>query len=66
MKKLKTGITLIVLGNVLYVSKDFFAGISPTAFGDFTEGFLLGLGVGLNVLGLVLAFVYLAKEAKTQ
>ena len=23
MKKLKTGITLIVLGNVLYVSKDF-------------------------------------------
>ena len=39
MKKLKTGITLIVLGNVLYVSKDFFAGILPTSFGDFTEGF---------------------------
>lgn len=66
MKKLKTGITLIVLGNVLHVSKDFFAGILPTSFGDFTEGFLLGLGVGLNVLGIVLAFVYLAKEAKTK
>ena len=66
MKKLKTGITLIVLGNVLYVSKDFFTGILPTSFGDFTEGFLLGLGVGLNVLGIVLAFVYLAKEAKTK
>jgi hypothetical protein len=48
------------------VSKDFFAGILPTSFGDFTEGFLLGLGVGLNVLGIVLAFVYLAKEAKTK
>ena len=64
MKKLKTGITLIVLGNVLYVSKDFFASVSQSAFGDFTEGFLLGMGVGLNVIGIILVFIHLAREAK--
>ena len=64
MKKLKTGITLIVLGNVLYVSKDFFANIGSSAFGDFTEGFLLGMGVGLNVIGIILVFIHLDREAK--
>ena len=64
MKKLKTGITLIVLGNVLYVSKDFFDSVSQRAFGDFTEEFLLGIGVGLNVIGIILVFVHLAREAK--
>ncbi|MDD3739078.1 MAG: hypothetical protein PHP31_07270 [Lentimicrobiaceae bacterium] len=66
MKDLKLGITLIVLGNVLYVSKDFFTNILPTAFGDFTQGFLLGCGVGLNVIGIILVFVYLAKAEKKQ
>lgn len=64
MKKLKTGITLIVLGNVLYVSKDFFDSVVSSAFGDFTQGFLLGLGVGLNVIGIILVFIYLAREGK--
>ncbi|MGB4655634.1 MAG: hypothetical protein WBH98_09410 [Bacteroidales bacterium] len=66
MKNLKLGITLIVLGNVLYVSKDFFTNILPTAFGEFTQGFLLGCGVGLNVIGIILVFVYLAKAEKKQ
>ncbi len=66
MKDLKLGITLIVLGNVLYVSKDFFTNILPTAFGEFTQGFLLGCGVGLNVIGIILIFVYLAKAEKKQ
>ncbi|MGI6342457.1 MAG: hypothetical protein ACOXZ9_05715 [Bacteroidales bacterium] len=66
MKDLKLGITLIVLGNVLYVSKDFFTNILPTAFGEFTQGFLLGCGVGLNVIGIILVFVYLAKAEKKQ
>lgn len=64
MKNLKTGITLIVLGNVLYVSKDFFSSILKNGFGDFTEGFLLGCGVGLNVIGIILVFVYLGRQAK--
>lgn len=66
MKNLKTGITLIVLGNVLYVSKDFFDNVVPSAFGDFTQGFLLGLGVGLNVIGIILVFIYLAREGKKE
>ncbi len=64
MRNLKTGITFIVLGNVLYVSKDFFANILKSGFADFTEGFLLGMGVGLNVIGIILVFIYLARELK--
>lgn len=64
MKNLKTGITLIVLGNVLYVSKDFFADITSSFFGDFTEGLLLGLGVGINLIGIILVFVYMARKGE--
>ena len=64
MKNLKTGITLIILGNVLYVSKDFFDNVTSSNFSDFTQGFLVGLGIGLNVIGIILVFVYLAKGEK--
>ncbi|HQP22408.1 MAG TPA: hypothetical protein PLY63_03675 [Bacteroidales bacterium] len=64
MKNLKTGITLIVLGNVLYVSKDFFDSVVSSNFSDFTQGFLLGSGVGLNVIGIILVFVYMARKEK--
>jgi hypothetical protein len=64
MKNLKTGITLIVLGNVLYVSKDFFDSVVSSNFSDFTQGFLLGSGVGLNVIGIILVFVYMARKGK--
>lgn len=66
MKNLKTGITLIVLGNVLYVSKDIFESSVPSNFSDFTQGFLLGLGVGLNVIGIILVFIYLARAGKKE
>jgi len=64
MKNLKTGITLIVLGNVLYISKDFFDNVSSSNFSDFTQGFLVGLGIGLNVIGIILVFIHLAREGK--
>lgn len=66
MKNLKTGITLIILGNVLYVSKDFFDNVTSSNFSDFTQGFLVGLGIGLNVIGIILVFIYLAKEEKME
>lgn len=66
MKNLKTGITLIILGNVLYVSKDFFDNVTSSNFSDFTQGFLVGLGIGLNVIGIILVFVYMAKEEKNE
>ncbi len=64
MKKLKAGITFIVLGNVLYVTKDFLTNILPSAFGDFTQGFMVGAGIGLNVIGIILVFIYLARTEK--
>ena len=53
-----------VLGNVLYVSKDFFDNVTSNAFSDFSQGFLVGLGIGINVIGIILVFVYLAREGK--
>lgn len=64
MKTLKIGITFIVLGNVLYLTKDFFAHIMPTVLSDFTQGFLGGFGVSINVIGIILILVYLAKKGK--
>ena len=64
MKNFKTGITLIVFGNVLYVAKDFFDNVTSSNFSDFTQGFLVGLGIGLNVIGIILVFIYLAREGK--
>ena len=64
MKDLKIVITLIVLGNVLYVSKDFFDSVVSSALGDFTQGFLLGLGIELNLIGIILVFIYLAREGR--
>lgn len=50
MNKLKTGIILIILGNILYLSYIFFTGNETSSFGEFTEGLLLGLSVGTNLL----------------
>ena len=62
MKTLKIGITFIILGNVLYLTKEFFAHIVPTALSDFTQGFLGGFGVSINVIGIVLILVYFTKR----
>ena len=46
MNKLKTGISLIILGNILYLSYIFFTSNETSSFGEFTKGLLLGLSVG--------------------
>jgi hypothetical protein len=46
------------------VSKDFFDSVVSSNFSDFTQGFLLGSGVGLNVIGIILVFVYMARKEK--
>ena len=48
MNKLKTGIFLIIIGNVLYLSYIFFTGNETSSFGEFTKGLLLGVSVGAN------------------
>ena len=62
MNKLKIGIFLIILGNVLYLSYIFFTGNETSSFGEFTKGLLLGLSVGTNLLGIILSIIYVTKE----
>lgn len=56
MKDGKLGISLIILGNILYIAFLFF-GRSDTcsSFGDFSSGLTLGLSIGSNLVGIVLA-----------
>ena len=65
MNKLKTGISLIVLGNILYLSYIFFTGNETSSFGEFFEGLLLGLSVGTNLIGIILSIIYISKEKKS-
>ena len=62
MNKLKTGISLIILGNILYLSYIFFTGNETSSFGEFTKGLLLGLSVGTNLVGIILSIIYVVKE----
>ena len=41
MNKLKAGICLIILGNILYLAYIFFTGNEVSSFGEFTQGLLL-------------------------
>ena len=62
MNKLKSGISLIILGNILYLSYIFFTGNETSSFGEFTNGLLLGLSVGTNLVGIILSIVYILEE----
>lgn len=53
MNNLKTGILLIILGNLLYIINAFI-GNGSSSLGDFTSGILLGLSIGVNLIGIVL------------
>lgn len=64
MKQLKLGISLIALGNLLYLMYIFFAKGDSSNFGDFTNGLLLGLSIGTNLVGIVLSGIYISKNNK--
>ena len=66
MNKLKMGIYLIILGNILYLSYIFFTGNETSSFGEFTKGLLLGLSVGTNLIGIILSIIYVSKEKKSK
>lgn len=53
MNNAKTGISLIILGNLLYIINAFI-GNGTSSLGDFTSGILLGLSIGVNLIGIVL------------
>ena len=62
MKNLKSGISLIILGNLLYVSYICFAFNESTNFGKFSSGVLVGLSIGCNLIGIVLTVSYISKN----
>lgn len=66
MNKLKTGILLIILGNVLYFVYTFFAKNIASDFGDFVNGVLLGISISSNLIGIILTVAYSAKEDKNK
>ena len=51
MRKLKTGTSLIILENLLYLSYIYFCRNETNDFGDFSSGLLLGLSIGYNLAG---------------
>ncbi len=64
MKKLKVGTILIILGNLLYLAYIYFSGNTTSNFGDFSNGLLLGLSIGCNLVGIVLTVVYMSRNNK--
>lgn len=62
MKTLKSGISLITLGNLLYLLYIYFAGNESSSFGDFSNGVLLGLSIGCNFIGIILTAIYISKN----
>ena len=66
MNKGKTGIFLIILGNILYLEYTFFGGNETTPFYKFSSGLLLGLGVGINLIGIISLIIYISKNEKNK
>ena len=61
MKKTKIGLGLIILGNLLYCLNEVLT-LSSSDFGDFISGFLFGISVGINIVGIILIILLLKKE----
>lgn len=66
MKNAKTGLYLIILGNLLYVSYIFFSQNETSNLGEFTSGLLLGLSISINLVGIILSAISLAKEQENK
>ena len=62
MKNAKIGLYLIILGNLLYVSYIFFGQKETSNLCEFTSGLLLGLSISINLVGIILSVISLAKE----
>ena len=66
MNKEKTGILLIILGNILYLAYTFFCSNEATPFSEFSSGLLLGLSIGINLTGIILLVLYISKNEKNK
>lgn len=65
MNKLKSsGLSLIILGNILYLVYIYFNGKETSTFSEFTSGLLLGMSIGINLIGIILTAMYMSKQDK--
>ncbi len=58
LKRLKTSVVLIVLGEILLWMTNLSDG---SDFSEFTSGLLLGLSVGMKLIGIILLVISMAK-----
>ena len=65
MNKGKTGILMIISGNILYLAYIFFCSDEITPFSEFSSGLLLGLSV-INLVGIILLVLYISKNEKNK
>ena len=63
-EKIKKGIVLIILGNLLYLAYIYFSGNEMSNFSDFSSGLLLGLSIGCNFIGIIITIFYISKINK--
>lgn len=59
LRKVKLGISMIILGELLYFIQLWFPSNS-TNFIDFIQGLILGLSIGINIIGIILTIYYLS------
>ena len=62
MKRLQTGITLIILGNLLSFAYICFCKNETSDFSNFTSGLLLGLSIICNIVGIILTIAFTSKN----
>lgn len=61
--KLKTGLFLVVIGEVLYLLLEFLARGSNIS--DFVYGILFGISMGVNLVGVFVLAFYIFKNGKS-
>lgn len=66
MKDIKVGISLIILGNLMYLANIFFVKNPTSDAMQFFSGFLLGSSIAINIVGIVLTIYHIAKNNKKE
>lgn len=64
MNQLKTGLSLVIIGNICYVLYVYFSKDNTTNLSDFLSGLILGLSVGTNIVGITTIAKYMGRHKK--
>lgn len=64
MKKYISGLSLVVFGLILFFAYLFFTGNAESSFGEFSNGLLLGISLGIILVGIILIVVIEIKSKR--